>query len=103
MVKQEHPETRHWRQIAERYQRQLQAMLFELGRVQVLVGDSVTVSLNPELAVTPSQDDQAEPVPCGYCGHLIEPYTSLGSVRRYCGHRCQQRAYRARRKLEVRP
>jgi hypothetical protein len=99
-MKREHPETRRWREVAERYQRQMQAMLFELGRVQVLLGDSVTVSLTGEPPVTLSHDEH-EPVPCGFCGHLIEPYTSLGSVRRYCDHRCQQRAYRARRKLEV--
>ena len=100
MAKREHPEVRRWREVAERYQRQMQAMLFELGRVQMLLPDGVTVSLNPEPVVTPSRDDH-EPVPCGYCGHLIQPYTDLGSVRRYCDHRCQQRAYRARRKLEV--
>jgi hypothetical protein len=96
--KREHPEARKWRLIAQRYQRQVQDMLFELGRVSVELGDSVTVSLNPQ----GSWRDDVEVIPCAAnCGVQIRKYTSYGRPRNYCSTACRARAYRSRVKLRV--
>ena len=84
MTTREHPQATFWRERAELRLRQVQDLMFQNAQLVVLVA-----ALLPGL--WPSQEPR-----CISCGITLPPRST-----KYCSQRCNQRAWRSRKKVEA--
>jgi hypothetical protein len=87
-----------WRIIAQRHQRTVQALLFEIGRLRVQLGEEQPYGLLGGASFV-AASEQMNIAKCAQCGRQIDPYTNTGRKRLYCGAKCRTRAWRARKWL----
>jgi hypothetical protein len=85
MAAREHPETRRWREQSELHLRQVQRLMFQNAQLVVMVGALLPALLDEEGVIRQPR--------CISCGITLPPRST-----KYCSGRCNQRAWRLRKR-----